>query len=347
MVRYRAVERGREKAGFIERQVTETDRNGRIGCRLSGLANWATDSGNKLTRPVMESVAGIDSEAYLPAYDSKTLVRRAAERAPEIDETAPAHGRKAVIYTTCFCNFNTPSIGLAARAVLARNGVETAVVHPRCCGMPQLEEGDLGRVAESAKATAAELGVWIDKGYDAIALVPSCALMLKFEWPLIVPGDPAVERLARATFDVAEYIIDIARKEGLAPGLGPLDGGVALHIACHARAQNLGRKAAELLALVPDADIEVIERCSGHGGAWGVRAANFATAIKTGRPVARQALKADRRYLVSECPLAGPHIAQGMERLAPEGQKAPAPEAALHPIELFARAYGIDVRHGE
>ena len=343
MVRYRAVEREQAKAGYFARQVTETDRNGRLGCRVSGVANWAAKTGNSLTRPVMEGVAGIDREAYLPAYDSKTLVHQAA-CAPEVDASAPAHGRKAVLYATCFCNFNSPSIGLATRAVLARNGVETTVVHPRCCGMPQLEEGDLDRVAESAKATAAEFGAWIDKGYDVIALVPSCALMLKFEWSLIVPGDPAIERLARATFDVAEYIVDIGKKEGLAPGLGPLDGGVTLHIACHARAQNVGRKAAELLALVPDADVEVIERCSGHGGAWGVRKDNFGTALKTGRPVARQALKANRRYLVSECPLAGPHIAQGMERLASDGEKAPEPEAALHPIELFARAYGIDVR---
>ena len=89
---------------------------------------------------------------------------------------------------------------------------------------------------------AASLGPWIDKGYDIIALVPSCALMLKFEWPLIVPDDAAVEKLAKATFDISEYIVDIARKEGLAPGLSPLDGGVTVQLACHARAQNMGKR---------------------------------------------------------------------------------------------------------
>ncbi len=94
--------------------------------------------------------------------------------------------------------------------------------------------------------------------------------MLKFEWPLIVPDDPAVKRLAAATFDVSEYIIDIARNEGLAPGMAPLDGDVTVHLACHARAQNMGQKAAEMLRLLPEAKVAVIERCSGHGGAWGV-----------------------------------------------------------------------------
>ncbi len=100
MVRYRAVERGREKAGFIERQVTETDRNGRIGCRLSGLANWATDSGNKLTRPVMESVAGIDSEAYLPAYDSKCQ-RRSKISPPGRSKTSPLNVMRYAVLGGC------------------------------------------------------------------------------------------------------------------------------------------------------------------------------------------------------------------------------------------------------
>jgi glycerol-3-phosphate dehydrogenase subunit C len=173
--------------------------------------------------------------------------------------------------------------------------------------------------------------------------VPSCALMLKFEWPLIVPHDPAVKRLSEATFDVAEYVVDIARKEGLAPRLRPLDGDVTLHLACHARAQNMGQKSAEMLRLLPQAQIGVIERCSGHGGSWGVMKDNFETALKVGKPVARQATREPKPHLASECPLAGMHILQGMELLA-TGEKLP--PRAEHPIELFARAYGIAPMRG-
>ena len=218
-----------------------------------------------------------------------------------------------MLYATCFVNYNNPSIGDATRAVLSRNGVETEVLYPRCCGMPQLEQGDLAAVAASAQKVAAALSPWIDRGYDVVALVPSCALMLKFEWPLILPDDHAVKKLAAATFDVSEYIIDIARKEGLAPGMTPLDGGVTVHLACHARAQNMGQKAAEMLRLLPETKVTVIERCSGHGGSWGVLKENFETAVKVGKPVARQALKTATRFVSSECPLAGMHIVQGME----------------------------------
>ena len=113
---------------------------------------------------------------------------------------------------------------------------------------------------------------------------------------------------------------------------------MALHIACHARAQNMGQKAAEMLKLIPEADLAVIERCSGHGGAWGVLKENFDVALKVGKPVARQAMNSGKRQISSECPLAGMHVLQGMELLAKDEQ---VPARSLHPIELVARAYGL------
>src|SRR5438270_1443351 len=338
MLRYRAVERREGRIPLQQRELVKTDRNGRLASMVAPLANWVSDRKNTLTRPLLETAAGIDRNAALPKYHGPTFVMRSKRLAAPVDRTAPAYGRKAVLYATCFVNYNNPSIGEATRAVLARNGVETAVVYPRCCGMPQLEQGDLATVAASAKRVAASLGSWIDKGYDIIALVPSRALVLKFELPLIGPQDAVVAKLARATFDISEYIVDIARKEGLAPGLCPLGGGVTVPLACHARAQDMGQKAAEMLRLLPQPDIAVIERCSGHGGSWGVLKGNFETALKVGKPVARQALKNAKPFLASECPLAGMHIVQEMEMLA-DGQSVP--PRSLHPIELVACAYGI------
>ncbi|MFO1145212.1 MAG: heterodisulfide reductase-related iron-sulfur binding cluster [Rhodospirillales bacterium] len=242
MLRYRAAELRNKKLPFITRQLTETDRNGKLAAPVAPVANWATSCKNKLTRPVMEKLAHIDREAALPKYHGKTFTARAKEK-PEVNRLAPAFGRKAVIYATCFANYNSPEIGVAARKVLARNGVETEVVYPRCCGMPQLEYGDIARVAEGARKTAAELRSWIEQGYDIISLVPSCTLMMKFEWPLIEPDNEDIKALSQATFDCSEYLVDIQRKQGLAGGMKPLKGGVTVHIACHARAQNVGQKA--------------------------------------------------------------------------------------------------------
>ena len=202
-----------------------------------------------------------------------------------------------------------------------------------------LEQGDIAEVAKAAKIVAKAMRPWIEQGYAIIALVPSCALMLKFEWPLILPGEPDVQLLSKATFDLSEYVVDIARKEGIAPGLAPVaSGGVALHIACHSRAQNMGQKAREMLKLIPEANVQVIERCSGHGGSWGYKAANFDTAMKVGAPVARQAAASGKALVTSECPLAGLHIAQGIESQGGTGAK---PRLAGHPIMILAEAYGL------
>jgi glycerol-3-phosphate dehydrogenase subunit C len=346
MLRYRAAELGAGKASRMTRELTKTDRNGRMASLAPGLANWASDTKNGTTRGLLESLADVDRDAALPRYHGKTFVKRAEAAPPPRATGAPAAERKAVLYATCFVNYNNPTLGQAAQAVLAKNGVETQVVYPACCGMPQLEQGDFAKVAENARKVAGELADWVEQGYDIVALVPSCALMLKFEWPLILPEEDSVKRLSQATYDITEYVVDIAKTEGLAEGLRPLDGGVALHIACHARAQNMGNKAREMLKLIPDAEIKQLPRCSGHGGSWGVMKGNFETGLKIGKPVARDVYKAGLKYVSSECPLAGTHILQGVERIAAQDksdESKPLPETAPHPIELFARAYGIEL----
>ena len=338
MLRYRAIEHRKGEVGFAARQMTETDRNGRMAGLAPSLVNWASGRGNSLTRPALETLADIHRDAYLPKFHSPTFAARSKTEIPDVNSNAPAFGREAVIYATCFANYNEPQIGTAARSILAHNGVATEVVYPSCCGMPQLEQGDLARVAETAAKVAAEMRPYVDAGKSVIALTPSCALMLKFEWPLLVPEDDNVKALSAATRDIDEYIVDIAKTEGLAEGLRSLDGGVALHLPCHSRAQNIGQKSAEMLRLIPDIELTVIERCSGHGGSWGVTKENFETALKVGKPVARQARQAEQKYVASGCPLAGAHILQGMERVDGE---APVPETANHPIEILAKAYGL------
>lgn len=337
LLRYRAVEAKKNGVGAADRALTETDRNGKWATLISGAVNWATRRGSP-ARGLEEKFVGIDAKAELPEYASQTLEARAKANPPAREETAPAKARKVALYATCYGDYNDTSIGVAALAVLAKNGVETKVVYPGCCGMPKLEQGLLDEVADGARKVAAALAPYIDEGYDIVAPVPSCALMLKFEWPLILPNDASVKRLAEATFDLSEYIVDIAKKEGLAEGMAPVDGGVAFHMSCHSRAQNIGQKGAELLRLIPQADVAVVERCSGHGGAWGYKKGNFETAMKVGKPAMRQLDTAGKKHVVSECPLAGIHIEQGIETLA--GDK-PKPERVTHPIVLMARAYGV------
>src|SRR5437879_5304027 len=50
MLRARAIDAKNGKVPFATRELTKTDRNGKLGALAAPLANWATDTDNKLTR---------------------------------------------------------------------------------------------------------------------------------------------------------------------------------------------------------------------------------------------------------------------------------------------------------
>ncbi len=82
--------------------------------------------------------------------------------------------------------------------------------------------------------------------------------------------------------------------------------------------------------LVPDTEIDVIERCSGHDGSYAVKEEFYEIARKIGRPVVNKVNKGDADHFVSDCPMAAEQIAQGLDKLGPQ-----------HPMGLLRRAYGI------
>jgi glycerol-3-phosphate dehydrogenase subunit C len=333
LLRHRAAEVKAGNKDFTQIQLAEMDRNGSLARFASPIINWASDTSNKPMRALMEKTAHIDPKATLPKFHSRTFVSEAKGAPVEPNPAAPAFGkRKAALYATCFVNYNKPVTGMDARKVLNHIGVETVVSYPGCCGMPFLEQANLARVAENAAKVSKELVKLIDQGYDIVALTASCGLMLKFEWALICPDNEDVKRVADNVFDIDEYVVDVAKKQGLPGGLNPLPEGVTVHLACHARAQNMGPKAAEMLKMIPNTPVDVIERCSGHGGTFGVVEPTHDVAVKVGRPVFRAANTQKRGHIVSDCPLAAQHIFSHTDTPARE------PE---HPIQIMARAFGL------
>ncbi len=335
MLRHRAVQNRKGTIPVVDRELAKMDRNGKLGAALSGLANWATSEGNGLTRPLIETVAGIDRRAHLPPFMDVPLVNKGPGIVPAPNPNGPAFGRKVAVYAGCHDNFNDGMPGEALVKVLAHNGVRVRIEHPDCCGMPKFENGDLPAVANAAQRISGFFAPLVEDGWDIVPLTTSCALMLKFEWPLIAPDNADVAVLAGRTFDVSEYVVALAKSTGLAP-MEPMPSSIAVHFACHARAQNMGPKAMEMLRLIPGARPTLTERCSGHGGKWGIFKRNFDRAVKVGRPTARNLVKDQPDLIVSECPLAGPHLKQV---IAASGGEPP--ERIGHPIEVLAKAYGL------
>jgi glycerol-3-phosphate dehydrogenase subunit C len=335
MLRYRAVEHRKGMTSLADSQLAKTDRNGKLGTLFDDLANVATKE-NGPVRGVMQAMLGIDKRAHLPAFADAPLTKKTAHRIPAPNPDAPGFGKKVVLYATCYGNFNDQTPGEAAMKVLAHNGVEVRIEHPECCGMPKFENGDLAAVSSAAERIAAYFAPLIEQGYDIVPLTTSCALMLKFEWPLINPGHAAIGTLSQHTYDLTQYMVALSKECGLAP-IEEMPVSIGVHFACHSRAQNMGPKAMEMLRLIPGAKPALTDRCSGHGGKWGIFKQNFDKAVKIGRPAARNMDKGSPDYMVSECPLAGQHLRQVMDLSGSQN----VPERIGHPIEVMARAYGF------
>jgi Fe-S oxidoreductase len=237
------------------------------------------------------------------------------------------------VFATCYVNCNEPDIGHDLLAVLAHNEIPTVLVDAEvCCGMPKLELGDFESVDRNKAQNIPRLARLAGEGYAILTAVPSCTLMFKQELPLMYPDDPDVAAVAEAMFDPFEYLL-LRHKDGLLRtdfknGLGR----VAYHVPCHLRVQNMGNKTRDLLKLVPGTELQMVERCSGHDGTWGVKTEFFETSMKIGRPVFRQLAEAKADYVSSDCAIAGRHICQGIGAGAP---------AKAHPLTLLRRAYGI------
>ena len=335
MLRYRTAQKRKGILSIVPRQLAEIDRNSKIGIMLSGLINWILNTKNKLFRKILDLITGIDIRAQLPKYNSETFSNFFKKNAYKINYTNKISDRKVVIYSTCFVNFNKKNTGIAALKVLKKNGIDVQEAYPGCCGMPFLEQADLPKVVEQAKKVSKDLLNWIDQGYKVLTLTASCGLMLKFEWPLLLPNDENIKRLSSNVMDIDEYIVDISSNEGLVDGLQEIDGGVTVHHACHSRAQNMGIKARDMLKLIPNIKIDVVERCAGHGGTFGVMKETHDLAIKVGRPTARQIKNKNNKYMASDCPLAGKHLKQL------EKDTNISNDEALHPIELMAKSYNL------
>jgi glycerol-3-phosphate dehydrogenase subunit C len=117
ILRYRAAKRRAGERDFVRDQLGLTDRNGKLARPVAGLANWASARENTPLRKMLDAVAGIDAEASLPQYHSKTAADRLKTPLTPNPE-GPAFGlRKVALYATCFVDYNAPDTAVAAAKV--------------------------------------------------------------------------------------------------------------------------------------------------------------------------------------------------------------------------------------
>jgi Fe-S oxidoreductase len=334
MLRAKAIQFKKGERKLSHKLISNTKITGTVGSIpvVSQTINAANRS--PALRKVLEGTLGIHRDANLPAYHTDTIRRRNKKRAPasaEAKAAGPTRG-KVALFATCYCNVNAPDIGDDLIRVFEHNGIPVRLTaKEECCGMPKLEQGDLETVDKYKRKNVPELVRLIDEGWDIVAAIPSCVLMFKQELPLMYPDDNDLKKIKQHIYDPFEYLMHREKAGLLKKEFKNPIGKVAWHVPCHQRVQNIGPKTKDVLSLVPDSEIQMIERCSGHDGTYGVRKESYAKSQKIARPVVSRVKKMEADYLVSDCPMAASQIAEGLELKNGE----------TNPVSLLRKAYGI------
>lgn len=334
MLRAKAVNLKKNGASFRDKMLSATDSMGSfMGIPI---INQVANAANKSSamRGITESVLGIHKNAVVPEYHSNTLRKRMKGLSADESQAKSAGETtgKVALFATCYANHNSPQLGEDLVAILQHNDLVVKLADKeQCCGMPKLELGDLDAVEAAKNVNIPMLSKLVDDGWDIIAPVPSCVLMFKQELPLMFPDDADVIKVSQAIYDPFEYLILRHKAGALKTEFTKPLGKVAYHAACHQRVQNVGAKTREVLELIPDTEVKMIERCSGHDGTYAVKKEYHDISRKICRPVITQVQKAEADHYGSDCPMAGAQIQEGIE----DG------DAAETPISLLRQAYGI------
>ena len=152
--------------------------------------------------------------------------------------------------------------------------------------------------------------------------------MFKNELPMIISDNEDIKLISQAFFDPFEYLSFLNGSGKLDTNFSAIDKDILYQMACHQRVQNIGSHTKKILGLIPDLDVNIAERCSGHDGTYGVRKETHTYAVEIGRPVAKK-ISDNTDLVVSDCVMAGNHIAH----IATQNIEA------IHPITLVKMAY--------
>ncbi len=309
-----------------------------VGALGSGVAAPMTNliHASKLVRKAQEKLAGISAEFPLPPMARKTFSTWLSEEKPAPE---PASGH-VVLFATCYGEYNAPNVAIAAVRILERNGWRALPPGllpgehgagdgaSLCCGMPNLDGGDLGAFADKVRRAVEILHPQVEAGLLIVVPNPTCAMTMKKTWAEHVPTEET-RAVAAATRDLMEFFVGLGRAKTLDREFEKGLGTVAYHAACHLRAQKVAIPGARVLGIVKDTDVRVIEECSAVDGTWGMKVAHYKTGRKYAQKLVRAVDELEPDVVVTDCMLSALrlHHETGLR--------------VLHPAEALAEAYGL------
>ncbi len=328
--RYQAQRTRKNGIQLRERLLGDPDKAGQMARASFGLANKMNRV--KFHRFFFEKIVGVHREKNLPDFASETFDRWAEGQG--LTTVSPASKPEAVLFQTCYVQNNEPEIGKDAIEVLKASEVKTACVKGlHCCGMPKWEHGDLEGLRKQAKANLDLLIPYVKEGAKVLAINPTCAMMMRREYPELVDKSDRERalQLAAAVKDPCEHLWGIRNEPRFNQKFESSPGPISYHAPCHLRAQAIGFKGRDLMKRIPGVEIHSVTECCGHDGTFAMKVESYEASKRIGQKAFDgMNQNSSARVWSTECPLAATQFEQHA------GTKP------LHPISILARSYRKD-----
>ncbi|MGL4421475.1 MAG: FAD-binding and (Fe-S)-binding domain-containing protein, partial [Gemmataceae bacterium] len=190
----------------------------------------------RLTRWLLEKFIGLDRQRRLHRFTHRTYLRRAwREGRTRRPPSVPGVPRIAYFVDT-FANANDPSLGRATVQVFEHHGIATYVPwKQRASGFAALSQGDVETARDLARYNLRTFGDLALDGYTIVCTEPTAALMLKEEYPRLVPGAEA-DAVAGATTEFTQLLSQWQSAGSLKTDFQSLNLQIAHHVPCHIKA---------------------------------------------------------------------------------------------------------------
>ena len=348
VMRARAVEVKNEGVDLRDRMLSSPDEIGPLASRIAPLVNFANK--NRANRVMMEKTIGVHRDKILPNFHAETFERWFKRNIGQATFTSMLAeglaggvagggegGLKVALFHTCVVNYNEPRIGKAAVRALQKNNIEVCdPAGQSCCGMPYLDAGRVEEALRHFRDNVKLLLPYVRQGYDIVAPEPTCGMMLKKEYADYLQGEDREQALevSKRVYDLSEYMVRLNAQGRLSKDFKVDVGKVAYHQPCHLKYQAIGAKSLELLRIAGAQVVFIDKGCSGHDGTWAMKKEYFDLAQRVARGLTRGVNESNADIVATDCSLAGLQIQQGTGRVT------------IHPIEVLAKAYGIEEEEG-
>lgn len=322
LLRAHAIRQKERGISLRDRVLSRPEMLGKIARLTPGIANWANRQ--PLMRSALQVGLGIHKDKLLPEFHGETFEEWCRKQPPPAGDPT-----KAVLFSTCFVNYNYPGLGKDLLEVFSRNGIALGLPRQNCCGMPALEAGDIELAKRLARQNVEALLPSVREGKKVVAVNPTCSYMMRKEYGELA-GTPEAREVAAAVMDPCEFLFQLKQQGKFNRDFRSTPELVAYHVPCHLRAQNIGFRSRDLMRLVPGTTVKMVEQCCGHDGTWAMRKEFFPASLLAGKKAFDQMQAVEAKVMATDCPLAAVQFQQAI------GQRP------IHPIQVLARAYRAD-----